>query len=353
MPLNFFSCRQFRCLSEAELTPHNDFTLVAGPNASGKTSLLEGIAYLGRGRSFRGAGVRDLVQHGCDEFLLRGDVSFAGRDHRIGVSNGRAGLQQSVDGERDGGLAALAAALPLQVIDPEIHELVGGAPEGRRRFVDWITFHVEQGYLTLWRRFRRALKQRNALLKDGVSALDSWDREFAEVAIELDLARQQVLERALPRLAESASALLDTAVSFDYQRGWAADRELEEALAAGRQRDLQAGASQIGPHRADLKLRVDERLARRLVSRGQQKLLACAMVLGSVAVAADALGRVPLLLLDDPAAELDEASLGRLMAAVTSLGGQVIATALSVDAVPAPASLAVFHVEHGELRPAD
>ncbi|MGB5247034.1 MAG: DNA replication and repair protein RecF, partial [Woeseia sp.] len=258
-------------------------------------------------------------------------------------------LQQSIDGERGGGLAALADVLPLQVIDPAIHELVAGAPDGRRRFIDWMTFHVEQGYLAVWRRYRRALRQRNALLKDGASALDSWDEELAAAGIEASEARQRVLGRALPIVAASASQLLQAPVSFTYQRGWPKDVELRQALTEGRRRDVQMGSTQQGPHRADLKLQVDERVARRLVSRGQQKLLACAMVLGSVAVAAEALGRVPLLLLDDPAAELDSQSLARLMAAVAGLEGQVVATALTADAVPLPADLAMFHVEHGEL----
>lgn len=349
MPLENFSCRDFRCLTAVEMEPHPAFTLISGPNASGKTSLLEAIAYLGRGRSFRGAGTRDLVRHGCQEFLLRGTAAFAGRGHAIGVSNGPDGLQQSIDGERGGGLAALAEALPLQVIDPEIHELVGGAPDGRRRFVDWLTFHVEHGYLNGWRRYRRALKQRNALLKEGVKALDSWDEELSVAGVEMDGARQRVLQAALPMVEAAASELLQSPVSFTYLRGWPADIRLRQALADGRRRDLQTGSTQLGPHRADLKLRVDERMARRLVSRGQQKLLACSMVLGSVAVAATALGRVPLLLLDDPAAELDSQSLARLMAAVASLEGQVIATALTAEAVPLPAELAMFHVEHGEL----
>ncbi|MBT8084583.1 MAG: DNA replication/repair protein RecF [Woeseia sp.] len=350
MPLRHFSCRDFRCLPAAELAPHAEFTLIFGPNASGKTSLLEAIGYLGRGRSFRGAATRDLVRHGSQEFLLTGRVALAGSDHKVGVSNGPDGLQQRIDGESGGGLAALAELLPLQVIDPEVHELVAGAPEGRRRFMDWMTFHVEQGYLAVWRRYRRALKQRNAQLKSGINALDSWDEELAAAGTELDAARRRVLEVALPIIETSASELLQAPVSFDYHRGWAADNSLREAFTEGRQRDLQAGATQSGPHRADLRLRVDERLARRLVSRGQQKLLASSMVLGSVAVVAERLGRVPLLLLDDPAAELDQESLGRLMAAVAALKGQVIATALTAEAAPLPTELAVFHVEQGDLK---
>lgn len=352
MPLESFSCQNFRCIAGAALEPHPQFSLITGPNASGKTSLLEAIAYLGRGRSFRGAAVRDLLRHGEPEFLLTGVQRTGSRAHRLGVRNGRSGLEISVDGDREGGVAALAAALPLQVIDPEVHRLVAGAPEERRRFVDWIAFHVEHDFLETWRRFRRALKQRNALLRSGAGGLDSWDEEFLRAGEALDAARRRVVERSGPALAGLGESLLRAPVSFDYHGGWASGQSLGDALLEHRERDRQAGTTQVGPHRGDLKLRLDERLARRLVSRGQQKLLASAMVLGSIRVATDVLGRAPLLLLDDPAAELDSSALERLMASVAELGSQVIATALTPGALPRPADRALFHVEQGRLQAA-
>ena len=349
MPLEAFTCQNFRCIAAASFEPHPRFSLISGPNASGKTSLLEGLGYLGRGRSFRGAGTRDLVRHGEAEFLLNGIDRHGGRRHRLGVRNGRNGLEISVDGDREGGVAALAASLPLQVIDPEVHSLVAGGPDERRRFIDWMAFHVEQDFLGAWRRFRRALKQRNALLRSGSDGLDSWDGEFAKAAEALDAARRRVVDRAGAPLAAVGERLLGLPVSFDYHGGWSAGQGLAEALVEHRERDRQAGATQVGPHRADLKLRLDERLARRLVSRGQQKLLACAMVLASVGIATDALGRAPLLLLDDPAAELDREALGRLMGAVEATGSQVVATALNPGALPLPAECGLFHVEQGRL----
>ncbi|MDZ7645272.1 MAG: DNA replication/repair protein RecF [Woeseiaceae bacterium] len=351
-PLLDVVARDFRCLAAAELELHPEFTLITGPNASGKTSLLEAIACLGRGRSFRGAGVRDLVRHGQKDFVLRGRVERDGMRHRLAVQNGSGGLALRMDGDAVTSVAALAAMLPLQVIDPEVHQLVGGPPEERRRFLDWIGFHVEHGFLEAWRNFRRALRQRNAALKSGGDALASWDREFATQGEALDRARSDVVRRALPVLEEAAEALLGASVSFEYQRGWSAGMPLAEALAGTRERDLLQGSTGIGPQRADLRLRVDERMARRLVSRGQQKLLASAMVLGSVAVARTVLPAGPLLLLDDPAAELDEAGLGRLMQRVGALGSQVVATALTAGAVPCPTAMQRFHVEHGSVRAA-
>jgi len=350
--IRLFRASNFRCLESVEVEFAPVFNLIHGANASGKTSLLEALAYLGRGKSFRGATTQALLRHGCEEFVLYGETRVDGRAHRLGARNSRAGLEVRVDGASDAGLAGLAEALPLLVIDPEVHNLVAGGPEQRRRYLDWIAFHVEHGHLDAWRRFRRTLKQRNAALRMGQSkaAIRSWDAEFLLQSQALDASRRRALSVSLEHLERRGLALLGTTLGFEYQQGWARDRALEEALAAGLDRDQELGSTQHGPHRADLKVSYDERQARKLVSRGQQKLLASAMVLAAADAAQGVLGRPLLLLLDDPAAELDGDSLGRLMAAVHDLGSQVVATSLDPDALEAPPGSAMFHVEQGALR---
>lgn len=354
MPIQQFTAQNFRCLKNIELEADPQYNLIYGRNASGKTSVLEAIAYLGRGKSFRGASTSDLIRHGEQEFVLFGEVSEGSRVARVGVRNSHAGLETRVDGDKEGGSAALAEALPIQIIDPDIHELVAGAPEQRRRYLDWIAFHVEHGYLDAWRRFRRALKQRNAALRSGASAetLDGWNAEFAELAAAIDQGRRNALAIALDGLGEAGTDLLGSEVGFEYRPGWNEESGLLQALQDGTERDRQYGSTQHGPHRADLKLSYDERRARKLVSRGQQKLLACAMVLAAAETAQTALERPLLLLLDDPGAELDSEALGRLMGRVVGLGCQVIATSLEPEAPLFPAAAKAFHVEHGELSEA-
>lgn len=349
--IRLFRASNFRCLESAELALSDHFNLIYGENASGKTSVLEALAYLGRGKSFRGASTSDLIQHGKDEFVLFGQVHSPSRISNLGARNSRNGLEVRVDGESEGGAAALAGALPLQVIDPEVHNLIAGGPELRRRFLDWVAFHVEHEHLLAWRRFKRALKQRNAALKAKSSAatMRSWNAEFEILGVALDESRRRVLEVAMPSLTEFGRSLLGTELRFDYQQGWNKERGLAEALEEGLQRDLLLGATQHGPHRADLKIHYDERQARRLVSRGQQKLLASSMILAATETAQIALERPLLLLLDDPAAELDAGSLDRLMTAVSRLGCQVVATSLQPSALTAPPGAAVFHVEQGQL----
>jgi DNA replication and repair protein RecF len=352
VPLQHLQTTNFRCLEDAELEADPHYNLIYGANASGKTSLLEAIAYLGRGKSFRGAATQDLIRYGGTEFVLLGKVDTDTRSLVVGVRNSRDGLEIRVDGERAASAAVLAETLPLQVVDPEVHNLIGGGPETRRRYLDWIAFHVEHGYLENWRRFRRALKQRNAALRDGAgpAALGGWDRQFLDTARVVHESRRQVVELLQPVFEETGGRLMGNAVGLVYRQGWKQELSLDEALAASAERDREQGSTQVGPQRADLKLVMDERAAKKQVSRGQQKLLACTLVLTATELAQSALERPLLLLLDDPAAELDGASLERLMAQVIGLGCQVVATALMPDKHLFPDAPALFHVEQGVLR---
>ncbi len=352
MPVQLFRAENFRCLEQAEFEPDANYNLIYGANASGKTSLLEALAYLGRGKSFRGAPVTSLIRHGQTEFVLFGKLGRGEQVASVGVRNSRDGLEVRVDGDAAGGGAALAEALPLQIIEPEVHLLVSGGPDVRRRYLDWIAFHVEHDFLSAWRRFRRAQKQRNAALRNGGYGVEAWNAEFVELGVAVDEARRSVLQNSRASLESQASALLGTELRFEYRPGWASDKSLADALAESYERDLQQGSTQVGPHRADIKLICDDRQARRLVSRGQQKLLACSMVLAATDIVQTHLERPMLLLLDDPAAELDDDSLDRLMSQVFALGSQVIATSLDATTLSFPTPPRVFHVEHGVLTKA-
>ena len=198
MVLESFTAENFRCLANIEFEADPHYNLVVGPNASGKTSILEAVAYLGRGKSFRGAPTANLIRHGEKSFLLFGRVIDGKHRGSVGVRNSAGGLEVRVDGVTGGGAAALAAALPLQVIDPDVHNLVAGAPDERRRYLDWIAFHVEHGYLESWRRFRRALKQRNAALRLEAkrAVIDGWSAEFCEHARAIDTGRRAALRKS-------------------------------------------------------------------------------------------------------------------------------------------------------------
>ena len=353
MPLAHLKCTDFRCLESFEIDLDSKVNLIYGKNAAGKTSVLEAIGYLGRGRSFRGAGNKELIRHGAEEFVLVGSVERENTTTPLGVRNGKKGLEVRAGGEKCYSASALAEILPLQIIDPDVHELVAGGPEGRRRFIDWIAFHVEHGYASIWKKFRRVLKQRNAAIKEGKSpdALKTWDREFIGVSEQVDLIRRNIVDIINSSLEELADLLLEQPIELQYLPGWQSNKSLEEALAAATERDLLLGSTQVGPHRGDVDVLFKSRKARKLVSRGQQKLVSCSLVIAATEMVQTHLERPVLLLVDDPAAELDIYSVARLMVCIEHIGCQVIATALDSEPQIFSSPPKMFHVEHGSLVP--
>jgi DNA replication and repair protein RecF len=352
VPLSRLRITTFRCLRAVELELSSRRNYIYGPNGAGKTSLLEAIFVLGRGRSFRTRQMRRLVQHGSDAFAVFGEVEVDGTTRRLGVAYSAARLEKKVDGEPAGGMEELAAVLPVHAIDPSSHAIVEGGPSERRRFVDWGVFHVEPGYLDAWKRYRRVLSQRNAVLKQSASAdeLRPWSRALVEAGTVVDASRERYLARLSPFVDELGRRLLDRSLTLDYRRGWDRNERLEDALARAESRDRQNGTTEPGPHRAEIALRVDERRVQDEASRGQQKLTAAALILAQVALESADRPHRSCLVIDDPAAELDAQSLDRLLAALADLSAQLVFTALTPKHLPADPGYPVFHVERGEVR---
>ena len=341
-----------RCLREVELELHPARNSIFGPNGAGKTSVLEGIFVLGRGRSFRTRQMRRLVQHGADGFTVFGEVATAGVTRRLGVAYRAGRLEKKLDGEGAAGMAELAALLPVHALDPSMHALVEGGPSERRRFLDWGVFHVEPGYLDAWKGYRRVLSQRNAALKRaaGPAELRPWTIALVDAAAVVDESRRRYLERLGAYVNDFGLRLLDRPLTLDYRRGWAAGERLDDVLATNQARDRQSGSTEAGPHRAEVVLRLDERRAQDEASRGQQKLTAAALILAQVAVESVERPAQSVLVVDDPAAELDTRSLDRLLAALSELRAQLIFTALTPADLPFQADFPAFHVERGALR---
>ena len=353
MPLGWFRAEQFRCLAEVELELDPRANLFVGPNASGKTSLLEAAFFLSRGRSFRSRRRDALIRHGHDAFLLAGRSEAGPAVIPLGVRASRNGTEWRVGGAPADGIADLAEQFPAQVIDPEVHKLLEEGPGRRRRFLDWGVFHVEHAFLDNWRRYHQALRQRNAALKQDASDQDlaAWEQELAGSGEALAQQRESYLSRLSAPLSTIGSALLDRPITLVHSRGWDAEAALIRALETGRTRDRRYRATQVGPHRGDVVVQVDGRPAKDHVSRGQQKLVAAALMLAQLEIQEQERPGRSALLLDDPAAELDATNLGRLMAIVQKLPAQLWVTSLRAEIPGLPAGARVFHVEQGRIRP--
>jgi DNA replication and repair protein RecF len=352
MSLTRLEIDDFRCLERVSLTLDSRYNLFVGENASGKTSLLEAIFFLGRGRSFRTRRLDRLVRQGENGFRLVGWVNHVGPQTVLGIGGSRAGTEIRIGGATASSSAALAEYFPPQIIDPDVHKLLEEGPTRRRRFLDWGVFHVEQTFMEVWQRYHRALRQRNAALRSGAGTqiTQVWDQELLQSGLRLDEMRRYYLDRLTAPLHSVGAALLGLDVTVSYSRGWAQEDTFESSLERSRERDSKLGITHVGPHRADIAIRVNGQLARERVSRGQQKLLSSALILAQLKVQEELHPGRGALLLDDPAAELDGTRLTALLDVVRGLTSQLFVTSLRPELETLGNPGATFHVEHGRVR---
>lgn len=352
MSLSRLQLRDFRCFAglELDLSPQANF--ISGDNASGKTSLLEAVFVLSRGRSFRTSRTENLVRRGAEGFLISAQVRDATGSTSLGLGRQGMALEARIGGAPVQGLADLTERLPVQLLDSSAHQLIEGGPRHRRQFLDWGVFHVEPRFLPAWRRYQRALKQRNALLRQRAAEplLKTFEPELAQAGGLLDLHRRAYLAELEPVALAWAERLLGKLdLRFRYLRGWGEDKTLEEALEQGRARDREQGVTQSGPHRAEIAMAIQGHPAQEQVSRGQQKVLAGALLLAQAAYLRKAKARQCVLLLDDLAAELDTGHLGRFLELVHETEAQVFLTSVEKDQLPAWKGAGRFHVERGQI----
>lgn len=347
--------RNLRNLREVSLRPRPGLNLLIGDNGAGKTSVLEGLHLMAYGRSFRGR-VRDgLIRSGCDavEVFIEWNDPALFRQRRAGLRHGGGTWEGRLDGEKVPHLGELCAAFMVVTFEPGSHALVSGGAEPRRRFLDWGLFHVEQAFLTLWRRYARGLKQRNALLKSGAGArqLAAWDLELSESGELLTRERARYLDRLQAGVGRAIEQLAPELgqVELILEPGWRRDAmPLADALTLAEDRDRSFGHTTVGPHRADWRLQLSTKPAREPLSRGQAKLAALACLLAQAEDCAALRGGWPAIALDDLASELDPGHRERVLSALLATGAQLFIT--GTEPLAASAAAATFHVERGEIR---
>src|SRR5919109_3916352 len=178
MPLAELRIQNLRCVESAALDFSPELNLIAGENGAVKTSILEAIFLLGRGRSFRTRTNERLIRHGQAALTVFGRTDdVPPRQAGIEVSSVD-GTRARINGANAHSLLELSGVLPVQAIDPEIHKLVDHGPERRRRWLDWLVVHAEPSFAVHWARYNRALKQRHAAPKAATANLEPWDAEL-------------------------------------------------------------------------------------------------------------------------------------------------------------------------------
>jgi len=345
-------------VSITELAPVNVFY---GDNGAGKTSILEAIHLLSAARSFRSHKLNPLINSLCDKCLAFADIDIAGAGFQpVGVERYKSSQQRGhirVGGETVSSASVLAENLPLQVLSSDTFKLLEGAPKVRRQFMDWGVFHVEHGFHGAWKNAQRCLKQRNSLLRRGridPAQLQAWSQELVVAGEQLHRYRESYFSHFLPQFSTMLSRLtaLD-GVSLEYYRGWEKTKTLAESYLDNSQKDIDRGYTGTGHHRADLRLKCQSMMAVDVLSRGQQKLVVCAMRLAQGYLLGSLRGKRCVFLVDDLPAELDRRHRKALCELLEELNCQVFLTCVDYQDVKdcwhEDTKRKLFHVEQGKV----
>lgn len=354
--LTHLKADNFRNLTEFEINPSPSFNILYGDNGSGKTSCLEAIYYLSLGRSFRSRLAHRIITHDKPNLSLCAQLQSQNRSINLGIERHQnAKSKIRINGEDSNTTAALAEALPLQLIDSNSDHLLVGGPKPRRQFIDWGVFHVERAFLSIWQDYVRALKQRNAALKQQapLPQINLWNEILSRAGAEIDVYRQRYLQELMPVFLEIWQNLMGgNDIQVTYTRGWPKDKPLGECLNESSVRDAQLGYTYFGIHRADLSLSSNKIPAQDLLSRGQQKLLVYALRLSQGKLLQQQTGKTCIYLIDDLSTELDQDKRERAASVLAKLGAQVFVTGVFENDLKDMLSLEgskLFHVEHGRI----
>lgn len=330
--------------------------VLAGANGAGKTAVLEALHLLFRGRSFRTSRTESIVRHGEERLAVGVGCRHTEQGQlRLSYVRERSRAEWRRDGLALRQSSAAAQLLPIQVLLPDVAELVFGGPGERRRWLDWGAFHVKHDHAPMLRDYQRILRHRNALLRTGdLATLPAWTAQLADAGEAVARTRRDYLRR-IQDAALAAIELLSPGLSpsLDLHAGWQGD-SLAEALGREWDRDVKSGVTNAGPHRADVGIHCGSAEAIQVLSRGQGKVVASALRLAQAEDLA-ASGKRTLFLIDDVGAELDRDHNERFYALLDGMGGQIVATSTKTDAggmLEGPRKGRLFHVKQGTFEAA-
>lgn len=354
----------FRNLEPLHLELSPGLNVIHGPNAQGKSNFLEGLSFLASLTSFRGALNREVIGFGREVAHLVATLEQAGLIKVLEVHLASGKRAASVDGAAARSTAQYLEHARACVFTAEDLGLVSGSPNRRRRFLDRALVQANPDFAALLKDHLRSLAQRNALLAQGrpsASLLDVWDSRIAYAGARITAGRLRYLKAILPHFQASWEEISGTRlpVTLVYaatievsDSGIAAlERHLLGRMEASRAEELRRGTTLVGPHLDDLHIMLDGRAAAPYASQGQMRMLALALKVAELEALAERLGILPIMLLDDVSAELDEDRNRYLMSHLKATGCQTFVTTTSPSNVPtaAWADRASFAVREGRI----
>lgn len=358
MPVSTLNLTQVRNFKSATFEFSPDINLVFGENGSGKTTILESLFVLGSGRSFRAPQLNKIIQKDTDGSLIEAELTSSNKISEALSLKMRKKQQENaeyfISQQPVGSVCELAKFLPVQLLNLHGYLLLGDAPEQRRRFIDWMMFHVEHSFMQVWQIYQRTLKQRNAALKmrSPESELMHWTSLLADAGQKLHDLRFAALTQWIAfakRQCADLPGVYD--MEMQYKPGWSAEGgQLAEALFAGLGRDKALGYTHAGPHRADLSITLGGFDAAHILSTGQQKTFVGMLQISQSQWMMEQSQSRPILLIDDLPSELDISARELLAHKISGLQAQVFMTSVNKDGFYPfikNRDYKMFHVEHG------
>lgn len=349
MRIDWVSLVTYRSYDQLEWSPDPEVNLLVGPNGAGKTNLLEAVSYLASLKSFRSAPEKALIMDEADSAVIRSSVSSPERERLIEIEIPRSGQRRTqVDKSRLKRTSDLLGVLRVVAFLPEDLDLIKRGPSYRRDLIDeiavqlWPASHLDQS------EYERALRQRNAYLKQGFrddGTLEVWDQRVAQAAGRVLARRFRVVETIEPLLSGAYQDIAGspTSVSISYQTSWNRDlgnesaAELADAVAGAlegvRRVDYERRMTTVGPHRDEPGFRIDGHEARIHGSQGEQRTMALAVKLAAHRAVTSVTSEPPVLLLDDVFSELDPGRAAALAGALPA-DTQTLVTSARPEDVP-------------------
>ncbi|MGZ8225943.1 MAG: DNA replication/repair protein RecF [Methylococcaceae bacterium] len=346
-----------RNILKESINPSSAINFIYGANASGKSALIDAIFILGRAKSFRSASIKSVINFQQNSLIVSAQKLLTnGNNCHLGIQLNDKNFEIRINQQSTQNRSDLAYTLPLQLIHPKSYELLDAGPQIRREFLDWGVFNNDESFLPVWRKFKKALSQRNALLKaNELKQINVWNKELSNYGTIVNYYRQQYLQKLKPIFIEIISEFITVdGIDLKLLSGWDTLKEFQQVLVDDLAKDSRYGFTQSGPHRADFQLLINNRLAKDFVSRGQLKLLVMSLKLAQVQLLANGQGNKGCVLIDDFAAELDVNSRAKLLQCLSEMECQVFITATELadfGDLSHIKNYKMFHVEHGHIKP--
>jgi len=345
-----------RNIQQQTIIPAHGINFFVGENASGKSAVIEAIFILGRAKSFRSSTIKPVINYTKNHLIVSAQTAqkIGGTLH-LGIQLDSKSFSCRINHQATQKRSDLAYALPLQIIHPKSYELLDAGPQLRREFLDWGVFNDDENFLPAWRNFKKALSQRNSLLKTRrPEHIKVWDKEVVYYGTIVHSYRQFYLEKFKPIFIDVINRFLEIdGIDIKLTSGWDMTMDFQQALTEDLEQDLRYGFTHSGPHRGDFQLLVNNRLAKDYVSRGQLKLLVLSLKLAQVQLLANQRSNIGCFLIDDFAAELDITNRSKLLHYLSEMDCQVFITATEISDFGDLSNIKnykMFHVEHGNIK---